>query len=120
MFQRNGRSGYVLKPMALRQNSGKDLLLKTTTHTFDITIISAQQLPHRRDASGKEAQDKAIVDPYVEVTLYVPDWPARPVSRKRMLHPNRKIAHDHRYLRHQQTQAYRPCPLERGLSELRW
>lgn len=51
-------------------------------HTLDITIISAQQLPHPRDAFGKEAQDKAIVDPYVEVTLYVPDWPARPVKSK--------------------------------------
>jgi len=79
MFQRNGRCGYVLKPMALRQNSAKDLLLKRTTHTLDVTIISAQQLPHRRDSFGKEAQDKAIVDPYVEVTLYVPDWPVRPV-----------------------------------------
>ena len=82
MFQRNGRSGYVLKPMALRQNSPKDLLLKRTKHTLDITIISAQQLPHRRDAFGKEAQDKAIVDPFVEITLYVPDWPVRPVKSK--------------------------------------
>lgn len=80
MFQRNGRCGYVLKPLALRQNSAKDLLLKRTTHTLDITIISAQQLPHRRDALGKEALDKAIVDPFVEVTLYVPDWPVRPVK----------------------------------------
>jgi phosphatidylinositol phospholipase C delta len=80
MFQRNGRCGYVLKPLALRHNSAKDLLLKRTTHTLDVTIISAQQLPHRRDAFGKEAQDKAIVDPYVEVTLYVPDWPVRPVK----------------------------------------
>lgn len=82
MFQRNGRSGYVLKPMALQQNSPKDLLLKRTTHMLDVTIISAQQLPHPRDVFGKETQDKAVVDPYVEVTLYVPDWPVRPVKLK--------------------------------------
>jgi len=82
MFQQNGRSGYVLKPMALRQNAQKDLLLKRTTHVLDVTIISAQQLPHPRGAFGKEAQDKAIVDSYVEVTLYVPDWPMPPVKSK--------------------------------------
>ena len=75
MFQRNGRSGYVLKPPAVRLSQKKDLLAKRTLHSFEVTIISAQQLPRPRDASGLEVLDKAIVDPYVEVTLYVPDWP---------------------------------------------
>ena len=44
-------------------------------HSFEVTIISAQQLPRPRDASGLEVLDKGIVDLYVEVTLHVPDWP---------------------------------------------
>jgi len=75
MFQRNGRSGYVIKPPAVRLPHNKDLLAKRTLHSFEVTIISAQQLPRPRDASGLEVLDKSIVDPYVEVTLYVPDWP---------------------------------------------
>ena len=75
MFQRNGRSGYVLKPPAIRLSQKKDLLTKRTLHSFEATIISAQQLPRPRDASGLEVVDKSIADPYVEVTLYVPDWP---------------------------------------------
>ena len=75
MFQRNGRSGYVLKPPAVRLSQKKDLLAKRTLHRFEVTIISAQQLPRPRDASGLEVLDKGIVDPYVEVTVYVPDWP---------------------------------------------
>ena len=75
MFQRNGRSGYVLKPPAVRLSQKKELLSKRTLHSFEVTIISAQQLPRSRDASGLEVLDKGIVDPYVEVTLYIPDWP---------------------------------------------
>ncbi|KAG5635168.1 hypothetical protein H0H81_012168 [Sphagnurus paluster] len=90
MFQRNGRAGYVLKPTALLgPNPGptvpmpptpgvstplptKDLLLKHTRHTLVVTVISAQQLPGPKDASS------TTVDPYVEVSLHVPDWPALP------------------------------------------
>lgn len=39
MFQRNGRSGYVLKPEALRCPE-KDLLLKYTQHFLDVTVRS--------------------------------------------------------------------------------
>ena len=74
MFQRNGRSGYVLKPSAIRL-AQKDLLAKRTMLSFNVTVISAQQLPRPKDASGHEVADKAILDPYVEVTLYIPDWP---------------------------------------------
>jgi phosphatidylinositol phospholipase C delta len=37
MFQRNGRSGYVLKPHALRTQD-KSLLNKRTRHYLDITV----------------------------------------------------------------------------------
>ncbi|KAH9474534.1 1-phosphatidylinositol 4,5-bisphosphate phosphodiesterase 1 [Psilocybe cubensis] len=74
MFQRNGRSGYVLKPDAIRL-AQKDRLAKRTMHSFDVTIISAQQLPRPKDAFGHEVEEKAIVDPYVEVTIHIPDWP---------------------------------------------
>ncbi|KAF8184702.1 1-phosphatidylinositol-4,5-bisphosphate phosphodiesterase 1 [Pholiota molesta] len=77
MFQRNGRCGYVLKPEALRCPE-KDLLSKRTQHFFDVTIISAQQLPRLRDARGEEIIEKSIVDPYVEVSLHMPDWSHSP------------------------------------------
>jgi phosphatidylinositol phospholipase C delta len=78
MFQRNGRSGYVLKPPALRERvpHNKDLLAKHTNHYFDVSIISAQQLPRPKDSSGREIVDsnKPIIDPFVEVSVHVPDW----------------------------------------------
>lgn len=37
MFQRNGRSGFVLKPLALR-SSDKELLCKRTKHILDIKV----------------------------------------------------------------------------------
>ncbi|KAI3622690.1 hypothetical protein WG66_015489 [Moniliophthora roreri] len=73
MFQRNGRCGYVLKPLALRM-AHKEILSKRKEHYLDVAIISAQQLPRPKDATGREILDKAIVDPYVEVTIHVPDW----------------------------------------------
>ncbi|KAL5514659.1 hypothetical protein ACEPAG_1975 [Sanghuangporus baumii] len=82
MFQRNGRAGYVLKPPALRDYN-KELLAKRTNHTLDLTIISAQQLPRRKDSEGREIITDSIVDPYVEVSIHVPDWahsPYRPDS----------------------------------------
>ncbi|KDQ56761.1 hypothetical protein JAAARDRAFT_36251 [Jaapia argillacea MUCL 33604] len=77
MFQRNGRSGYVLKPKALREYN-KEMLGKRTKHFLDVTIISAQQLPRPKDASGREIIDKNIIDPYVEVSVHIPDWTHSP------------------------------------------
>jgi phosphatidylinositol phospholipase C delta len=103
MFQRNGRSGYVLKPLALRTQD-KSLLNKRTRHFLDITVrthpylmfpraladargygqvISAQQLPLPKDGHGREIIDKSAIDPYVEVSVHFPDWglfSAPPVS----------------------------------------
>ena len=75
MFQRNGRSGYVLKPAALRSGPGyKELLGRRTSHYLDLTVISAQQLPRPKDSSGREMVDRPVLHPYVEVTVHVPDW----------------------------------------------
>ncbi|KAG5640769.1 hypothetical protein DXG03_007249 [Asterophora parasitica] len=90
MFQRNGRAGYVLKPPVLlapgpgpppgiatpTTNTGgpKDLLAKRTKHVCDVTIVSAQQLPPPRDASSSSS-GLGAVDPLVEVSLHVPEWP---------------------------------------------
>ena len=40
MFQRNGRAGYVLKPLALRSND-KQLLSKRTEHFLDIKVSAS-------------------------------------------------------------------------------
>ena len=89
MFQRNGRSGYILKPQILREE-GDDLLNAHTKHMLDVTVrisvllvlrplthcfqvISAQQLPSLRGNTGEE-KEQPITDPFVQVTLYIPDW----------------------------------------------
>jgi phosphatidylinositol phospholipase C delta len=92
MFKRNGHAGYLLKPRALRE-ANSSLLDMYSKHFFDVTVgaihiepeldeliwlfsqvISAQQLPRPRDKSGHEIVDRTIVDPFVCVTLYIPDW----------------------------------------------
>jgi len=77
MFRRNGKAGYVLKPQALRE-AHKDLLTRRTKHCLKVRVISAQQLPRPRDSQGREILDKSIMDPYVEVSLLVPDWSHSP------------------------------------------
>jgi phosphatidylinositol phospholipase C delta len=77
MFQRNGRAGYVLKPRALRDPT-KDLLNQRTKHFLDVTVISAQQLPRRKDKLGREVIDKSMMDPLVEVSVHIPDWTHSP------------------------------------------
>ena len=39
-----------------------------------VQVISAQQLPLPKDANGREIIDKSALDPYVEVSLHLPDW----------------------------------------------
>ncbi|KZT59958.1 PLC-like phosphodiesterase [Calocera cornea HHB12733] len=76
MFHRNGRCGYVLKPSALRLKD-KSLLATREKLLFEVTIISAQQLPRHGDETrlGKH-EGKSVMDPFVEVSVHVPDWPA--------------------------------------------
>ncbi|KAJ7224502.1 PLC-like phosphodiesterase [Mycena pura] len=73
MFMRCGRQGYVLKPPALRDPTFQEIR-KYTQHFFDVTIISAQQLPLPKDSTGREIIEKSNVDPYVEVVLHIPAW----------------------------------------------
>ena len=77
MFRRNGRAGYVLKPQALREVQ-KDLLTHRTKHCLKVRVISAQQLPRPRDSQGREIVDKGVMDPYVEVSLLIPEWTHSP------------------------------------------
>ncbi|KLO18924.1 PLC-like phosphodiesterase [Schizopora paradoxa] len=84
MFQRNGRTGYVLKPLALRSAANKEELNKRTKHVLDITVISAQQLPRRKDSVGRDIVDNSAIDPYVEVSIHVPDWTRSPFMPKEM------------------------------------
>ena len=77
MFRRNGKAGYVLKPQELREVH-KDLLTHRTKHCLKVRVISAQQLPRPRDSQGHEIVDKSIMDPYVEVSLLVPEWTQSP------------------------------------------
>ena len=46
--------------------------------SFDAQIISAQQLPRPKDAHGREVLDKSVIDPFVEVSVHVPDWTQTP------------------------------------------
>ncbi|KAG6809109.1 hypothetical protein H0H92_001578 [Tricholoma furcatifolium] len=78
--QRNGRAGYVLKPEALRGND--ELLSKHSKHVLEVTIISAHQLPRLKDKRGQEIVEKSIVDPLVEVSIYIPDWTHPPFNLK--------------------------------------
>ena len=76
MFQRNGRSGYVIK--LLVQRIDKILLQRRASHILDITVISAQQLARLKGSGGREIVDKQIVDPFVEVSVHIPDWTHTP------------------------------------------
>ncbi|OCH90182.1 PLC-like phosphodiesterase [Obba rivulosa] len=87
MFQRNGRAGYVLKPLALRTND-KQLLSKRTNHCLDVTVISAQQLPRPKDSQGREIIDKSILDPFVEVSIHIPDWAHTPYQHPHVHAPH--------------------------------
>jgi len=85
----------MLKPLTLREE-GEQLYGIYSKHFFDITvkislisiwhqknlsmlyaasqIISAQQLPRLRDSSGQEIMDDSAIDPFIEVTLHIPEW----------------------------------------------
>ncbi|EFP87188.2 Phospholipase C [Puccinia graminis f. sp. tritici] len=67
-FDQNGRSGYLLKPLALRvKGKEKDAATKMHKYQLDITIISIQQLPKLTIED-----DNAGIDPCVEVQLISP------------------------------------------------
>ncbi|GAA5900925.1 hypothetical protein JCM6882_005980 [Rhodosporidiobolus microsporus] len=71
MFSRAGRSGYILKPEYLRQKGpekDKIAALRSEKYRLDLEVISAQQLPRPR---GNDS-DSTRLDPFVEVSLFVP------------------------------------------------
>ncbi|GAA5905003.1 hypothetical protein JCM8208_007657 [Rhodotorula glutinis] len=73
MFARAARCGYVLKPDFLRKKGAeKDKVasLRSEKYRLDIEVISAQQLPRPR-GSGSD-MDACVLDPFVEVSLFVP------------------------------------------------
>ena len=41
-------------------------------------VISAQQLPRPKDSEGREIIDKSILDPFIEVSIHIPDWTHSP------------------------------------------
>ncbi|BGP57478.1 hypothetical protein JCM8202v2_005122 [Rhodotorula sphaerocarpa] len=76
MFARAGRCGYVLKPEYLRKKGAeKDKIaaLRSVAYTLEVEVISAQQLPRPR-GSAVDA-DAVNLDPFVEVSLYIPGEP---------------------------------------------
>ncbi|CAE6502781.1 unnamed protein product [Rhizoctonia solani] len=87
MFLRNGKAGYLLKPEALRVKD-KDLLAKRVDYVLEITIISAQQIPRKRDENGREIIKDGVVDPLVEVSLHTPDTSAGPRTYRTTAIPN--------------------------------
>ena len=100
MFERNGKAGWVLKPEALRTKRKEDVS-KKKRWKLCVTVVSAQQLvlPSNNRVGGTASSgstegssgmngsgtfpsdnDEPLVDPYVEVTLFVPPWPSPAVD----------------------------------------
>lgn len=87
MFSRNGRSGYVLKPAALRvKEQSKSLAGKMVRFCLDLRVVSAQQLPKKSKAGSAKDKDKGLnldnrepIDPFVVVSLLAPEcWGKQP------------------------------------------
>ncbi|BGO94412.1 hypothetical protein NBRC10512_003785 [Rhodotorula toruloides] len=73
MFARAGRCGYVLKPDFLRkkgEEKDKIAALRSEKYRLEVEVISAQQLPRPR-GSGTDVEPMNL-DPFVEVSLFVP------------------------------------------------
>lgn len=82
MFQRNGRSGYVLKPELLRakrsDEKDKEALARVEKYVLSVEILSAQQLPRPRKAISEDEDavgalhPHSVMNPFVEVTVHTP------------------------------------------------
>ena len=53
------------------------ILLRQMPFNLLLKIISAQQLPRPKDSLGREIE-KTNLDPYVEVSLHIPEWTQPP------------------------------------------
>lgn len=103
-FNRNGRSGYILKPDILRlkrdEEKDKEALKKIEKYVLHIEILSAQQLPKPKiydpstslftaaddeekeiPGSNKSSNKYMSVNPFVEVTVYTPTIPRDEVHK---------------------------------------
>lgn len=61
---------------------------------MSVQVISAQQLPLPKDANGREIVDRPALNPYVEVSVHLPDWglyspPAAPAGTSALQVSNR-------------------------------
>jgi hypothetical protein len=70
-YCRNVRNIFLTLPLVLP-------FLPSRLISIHSQIISAQQIPRQRDSQGREIVGKATPDPYVEITVHVPDWPQSP------------------------------------------
>jgi phosphatidylinositol phospholipase C, delta len=61
------------------------LLFVVRRSIYVVQIISAQQLPRAKDKDGREILTKHIVDPFVEVSLLIPDWTHSPFQTETAL-----------------------------------
>ncbi|KAH8833716.1 PLC-like phosphodiesterase [Flagelloscypha sp. PMI_526] len=84
-FKRNGRAGYLLKPSPLRAET-LEPLRKMHRYRFNCTVISGQHLPRPRNEDGKEDTSSSLMDPYVQITIHVPDWSINKVSGETETH----------------------------------
>lgn len=61
------------------------LLFVVRRSIYVVQIISAQQLPRAKDKDGREILTKHIVDPFVEVSLLIPDWTHSPFQLNNLM-----------------------------------
>ena len=85
MFQRNGRSGYVLKPPAIRLSQKKDLLTKRTLHLFNhlnsfldwpVVVVGDEndkgKMKAQEKTTGDDGADDQVVDDDDDTTTRPP------------------------------------------------
>lgn len=73
-------------------NHLRSLISQSPDSSGDVQVISAQQLPLPKDANGREIVDRPALNPYVEVSVHLPDWglySAPPVSTSALQVSNR-------------------------------
>lgn len=80
LFQRNGRSGYVLKPELLRIKRSdlkdKEALARVEKYVLMVEVLSAQQLPRPRKAVSEDEDGvglphhHSVMNPFVELAVH--------------------------------------------------
>lgn len=90
MFARAGRGGYVLKPERLRRKGGekdKETWRRGRRYELYLEVIGGHQLPRVSGSGGggggSGEGDGATLDPFVEVSLFVPGAPSPVTLRRR-------------------------------------